>query len=80
MADKFGNPFAKMLQVPDTLAKATEAMPTWDPKDQFLFMMSLAELAELADKIMAKYDGRNERMRDFMDIMGNIAECDTEDE
>ena len=58
-----------VMEVPKVLTRAVDDMSNWDVKDQLAFTFKVVELADMADNIMQKYDGRKRRMSDLINIL-----------
>lgn len=56
-------------QTIETMKRATDEMHNWSFLDQLAFVQGMAQLAELADRILQKYDGRAERMSALVDAL-----------
>lgn len=56
-------------QTIETMNRATKEIQSWDFLDQLAFLQGLGQLAELADGILAKYDGRKQRMEELLDAL-----------
>ena len=51
------------------MERASKEMDKWDMKEKLAFMFKYTELVEMADAIMAKYDGREDRLSQVMDSL-----------
>lgn len=58
-----------MDEAKETLVRVGESILSWDMRDQFIYMLKLTELVDLANVILAKYDGRNERLNDLVNML-----------
>lgn len=56
-------------QTIETMNRAAKEMQSWDFLDQLAFLQGLGHLAEIADRILAKYDGRKQRMEELVDAL-----------
>jgi len=53
----------------NAIVRASQECQTWDFADQAYYISCLSKLGEICDKILAKYDGRGDRMQEFVDLL-----------
>ena len=58
-----------MKEAQEIIKRANKEMDKWDMKDKLAFLFKYTELVEMADAIMAEYDGRADRLNQVMDSL-----------
>lgn len=51
------------------IERAGKECETWDFDDQLTFITHITKLGRVCDAILAKYDGRTDRMQEFIDLL-----------
>lgn len=53
----------------NAIVRAGKECGTWDFDDQLTFITHITKLGRVCDAILAKYDGRTDRMQEFIDLL-----------
>lgn len=53
----------------EAIDRVCEEFETWEFSDQLVFTLEVLRLCKLSDCILAKYDGRNKRMKKVMELL-----------
>ena len=64
----------------DMVKKAIDNLENFSFQDQMRFILAYMEFAETADDILAKYDGRNERISKIINDLNNLDILEDDDE
>lgn len=49
--------------------KVRASIDKWEVRDKLIFITALSEVADLANQIMWKYDGREDRMNEVIEAL-----------